>query len=84
MVPPSCGTSSAVRIARTPGSASARLVSMRAHARVRPLAQHQLAEQHAVGAEVLRVAGAARDLRDDVWGDVVGADESFRHGSGDF
>ena len=78
-MPPSCGTSSAVMIARTPGSASARLRVDAAHPRVRPLAQHQLAEQHAVGAKVFGITGAARDLRDDVWGDVVAADESFCH-----
>lgn len=46
---------------------------------MRTLAEHQLAEQHAIGAKVLGVAGAAGDLGDDVRRDVVGADEPFCH-----
>ena len=60
------GRSSAVRTACTPGIASARLASMLTHARVRTRAEHQLAEQHAVGAEVLGVLRLAGDFRHQV------------------
>ena len=66
-------------IAATPGSASARLVSMPRTRACGARAQQQLAEQHALGAEVLGVAGAAGDLGDDVGRDVVAADESLCH-----
>ena len=46
-----------------------------AHARVRHRAEEQLAEQHAVGAEVLGVLRAAGDLGDVVGRHVVGADQ---------
>ena len=49
------------------------------HARVRALAEHQLAEEHAVGAKVFGVARAAGDLGDDVRRDVVGAHEPLCH-----
>ena len=46
-----------------------------AHAAVRHGAQQQLAEEHAVGAEVFRVLGAAGHLGDQVGRRVVAADE---------
>ena len=44
-------------------------------ARVRHRAEEQLAEQHAIGAEVLRVLGSARHFRDQIRRRVVAADE---------
>ena len=60
------GRSSAVRIAFTPGIASAARGVDAPHARVRHRAEQQLAEQHAVGAKVLGVLRAAGDLGDEV------------------
>ena len=51
-----------------------------AHTGVRHRAEKQLAEQHALGAEVFGVEGAAGDLGHEIRRRVVRADESFRHG----
>ena len=75
MLSAGAGSSSAVRIALTPGIASAARASMLANARMRHGAQHQLAEQHAVGAIVLGVFRLARDLREEVGRRVVLADQ---------
>ena len=50
------------------------------HAAVRQRAEQQLAEQHAVDAEVFGVLGLAGDLGDKVRRDVVLADEFVCHG----
>ena len=59
----------------TPGIASALLVSMLVTRACGMRAEQQLAEQHAVDAEVFGVLGLAGDLRDEVRRGVVLADE---------
>ena len=82
MVRASCGTSSAVRIARTPGSASARLRSLPTTRACGRSLSMSLQNSMPSARIVFGVAGAAGDLRHDVGGDVVRADESCRHATG--
>ena len=49
------------------------------HARVRHRAEQQLAEEHAVGAEIFGVARLARDLGDEIGRRVVLADQLVCH-----
>ena len=63
----------------TPGIASAALVSMLRDARVRHRAEQQLREQHPLGAEVFGVFRLPGDLRDEIRGGVVLADEFSSH-----
>ena len=50
--------------------------------RVRPLAEHQLAEEHAIREKVFGVPRAAGDLGHEIGGDVVRANESICHCGG--
>ena len=69
------GRSSAVRMAFTPGIASAALASMLPHARMRHGAQQQLAEEHAVGAKVFRIFRLAGYFGIEVGRRIVLADQ---------
>ena len=75
MLSAGAGTSSAVTIALTPGMASAAAGVDAQDPRVRQGAEEQLAEQHALGAVVFGILRGAGDLRSQVGGRIVLADQ---------